>query len=103
MAAFNYAAKKTQKTVDISFATLEGAAIMNNTFCLGIFLLIIYLNGTIPWTFSAETISILMIQLLMAAMAQKRSHSLLDGIIIILFYPLSLVTVALIEKYTTLD
>jgi hypothetical protein len=103
VAAFNYASKKTQKTVDISFATLEGAAIMNNTFCLGIFLMIIYINGSIAWTFSAETISIILVQLLMAAMAQKKTHRLLDGIIVILFYPLSLLVVALIEKFTTLN
>ncbi len=76
---------------------------MNNTFCLGIFLMIIYINGSIAWTFSAETISIILVQLLMAAMAQKKTHRLLDGIIVILFYPLSLLVVALIEKFTTLN
>jgi hypothetical protein len=34
---------------------------MNNTFCLGIFLLLVYARK-LPWTFSAETISILVIQ-----------------------------------------
>ena len=34
---------------------------MNNTFCLGIFMVLIYARG-LPWTFSAETISIFAIQ-----------------------------------------
>ena len=41
IASYNYAAKKTQKTITVSLAALEGAACMNNTFCLAIFLLLI--------------------------------------------------------------
>ena len=53
----NYARKKTKKTITISLAALEGAACMNNTFCLGIFLCLVYFKSLI-WEFSAETISI---------------------------------------------
>jgi Ca2+/H+ antiporter len=35
IAAYNYAQKKTVATITISLTTLEGAAIMNNTFVLG--------------------------------------------------------------------
>ena len=38
-----------------------GAACMNNTFCLGIFLALIYVKG-LEWEFSAETISIFAVQ-----------------------------------------
>ena len=38
IASYNYAAKKTQKTITVSLAALEGAACMNNTFCLSIFM-----------------------------------------------------------------
>lgn len=31
IAAYNYAAKKTKKTITISLSTLVGAAVMNNT------------------------------------------------------------------------
>lgn len=101
IAAYNYASKKTRKTINISFATLEGAAIMNNTFCLGIFLFVIYLKG-LEWTFSAETISILVIQVLMAIYAQKKSHRLIDGFVILSFYPLSLFLVYMIENFSSL-
>jgi Ca2+/Na+ antiporter len=35
IASYNYAQKKTSKTIAISLATLQGAACLNNTFCLG--------------------------------------------------------------------
>eukprot|EP00967_Tisochrysis_lutea_P128081 scaffold218653_cov35-Tisochrysis_lutea.AAC.3 len=38
LASLNYAKKKTRKTITISLSTLEGAACMNNTFCLAIFM-----------------------------------------------------------------
>eukprot|EP00055_Hartaetosiga_balthica_P012903 m.64162 g.64162 ORF g.64162 m.64162 type:complete len:567 (+) comp8104_c0_seq4:25-1725(+) len=102
IAAFNYAKKKTRKTIAISLATLEGAAVMNNTFCLAIFLLLIFFEG-LAWRFSAETISIVLIQVAMTIYAHKRTHTLLDGIIIVSFYPISLVLVALIEGPGGLD
>ena len=38
IASYSYAQKKTQKTITVSLAALEGAACMNNTFCLAIFM-----------------------------------------------------------------
>ncbi|EDQ92927.1 uncharacterized protein MONBRDRAFT_13838, partial [Monosiga brevicollis MX1] len=102
IAAFNYAQKKTEKTMAISLATLEGAAIMNNTFCLGIFLVLVYCKN-LAWQFSAETISILLIQVAMVGMAMKRIHTLLDACIIMSFYPLSLLVVALLEGPGNID
>ena len=55
LASFNYAQKKTIKTVTISFSTLQGAACMNNTFVLGIFLLLVFARK-LAWEFSAETV-----------------------------------------------
>jgi hypothetical protein len=108
---------------------------MNNTFCLGIFLLLIYAKN-LAWQFSAETISILFIevkkpvdrrsfafassglawlyldvhppptppnQLLMAVYAHKHTHRLIDGIIIMSFYPLSLLLVVLLEGPGNID
>ncbi|KAF4686535.1 hypothetical protein FOZ60_005084 [Perkinsus olseni] len=41
VAAYTYAQKKTSKHITISISTLQGAASMNNTFCLGIFLAVV--------------------------------------------------------------
>merc|ERR1712166_830232 len=56
-AAFNFASKKTKSSITISLDTLLGAACMNNTFCLGVFLALVYLG--LAWKFTAETITIL--------------------------------------------
>ena len=57
IASLNYAAKKTQKTITVSLAALEGAACMNNTFCLAIFMALIFFKS-LAWKFSAETLTI---------------------------------------------
>jgi len=45
VSAFNYASRKTSKTITISLSTLEGAACMNNTFGLAITMGLIYFQG----------------------------------------------------------
>ena len=61
IASYNYAKKKTQKTISVSLAALEGAACMNNTFCLSIFMGLVFFKG-LAWKFSAETLSILVVE-----------------------------------------
>lgn len=39
----------------------QGAACMNNTFCLGVFMFLIFFRS-LAWEFSAETVSILLVQ-----------------------------------------
>lgn len=39
----------------------QGAACMNNTFCLGVFMFLIFFRS-LAWEFSAETITILLVQ-----------------------------------------
>ena len=47
--------------------------------------------------FSAETISILLIEIIVSIYAHKSAHRWLDGLIILMLYPLSLLIVALLE------
>ena len=61
IASYNYAMKKTPKTISISVATLEGAACMNNTFGLAIFMFLIYYQD-LAWQYLAETCVILLVQ-----------------------------------------
>ena len=73
IAAYNYAVKKTSKTISISLTTLEGAACMNNTFGLGIFMILIYLQG-LAWEYLAETLAILLAQV--CAVTCRRSSNM---------------------------
>ena len=45
IASYNYAAKKTKKTITVALAALEGGACMNNTFCLAIFMALVFFRG----------------------------------------------------------
>mmetsp|Transcript_3683 Transcript_3683/g.5169 ORF Transcript_3683/g.5169 Transcript_3683/m.5169 type:complete len:550 (-) Transcript_3683:375-2024(-) len=97
ISAFNFALKKTPKTITISYASLEGAACMNNTFALSIFFMLIFFRG-LAWAYTAETISILIVQILMALIAFKRKQTLADAALVLSFYPLSIALVALLES-----
>merc|ERR1719190_109015 len=67
LSAYTYAVKKTEKGITTGLSTLIGAACMNNTFCLGIFLGLVYCKG-LAWKFTAETISIMFSQWIIGAL-----------------------------------
>ena len=89
MAAVNYATKKTPSSITISITSLEGSGTMNNTFCLLIFLVLIFAKDLL-WQFSAETISILVVELVVSLMALKKVHRGIDAIIVLSLYPLAM-------------
>jgi len=92
------ASKKTQSSITQSLQTLEGAACMNNTFCLGIFFFLIYYQG-LAWKFTAETLCIFFVQFLMFLIVVSSStQTKKTGFVIFLLYPLSLVFVAGLES-----
>ncbi|CBN73858.1 Putative sodium calcium exchanger [Ectocarpus siliculosus] len=96
IAAFNYSLKKTSRTIVISFAALQGAACMNNTFCLGVFMFLIYFRN-LAWEFSAETVTILLVQVAMAVLSLRNTFRVVDGVMVLSLYPLSLMVVAGLE------
>lgn len=91
-----YAAKKTSKTITVSLTALEGAASMNNTFCLSIFMGLIFFRG-LAWQYTAETISIILVEFFMAWIVQRDRLSSLHALIVLSVFPLSLVVVAVLE------
>jgi len=97
VASFKLASKKSPESITQSLQTLEGAAIMNNTYCLGIFYGLIYVQG-LAWKFTAETLSIVLVQLLVGAMVfVTDKQTVFYGVIVFSFYPLSLIFVAVLE------
>jgi len=93
VAAYNYACKRTTKSMTTSLGTLLGAGVMNNTFCLGIFLGLVYFKS-LAWEFSAETLSILVVEAVVALLVWgRRSMNLLSGLVVLALYPLSLYVV----------
>jgi hypothetical protein len=69
---------------------------MNNTFCLGIFLALIFFKSLI-WEFSAECIGILFVEVIVSYFAFKKVQTTFDAIIIGSLFPLSIGVVAGLE------
>lgn len=96
IASMYYASKKTGKTITVSLATLEGAACMNNTFCLSIFMGLIFFRG-LAWHYTAETISIIIVEVIIAILVQSNYMTLGRGMVVLGLFPLSLALVAGLE------
>jgi Sodium/calcium exchanger protein. len=96
IASAYYASKKTSKTITVSFSALEGAAAMNNTFCLSIFMGLIFFRG-LAWQYTAETISIVLVQIIIYYMTLRDVLTAFNGLMIIAVFPLSIVLIATLE------
>jgi len=96
IASYQYALKRTKATATIGFSALEGAACMNNTFCLGIFLCLVFFRD-LAWEFAAETLSILLVELVMFLMTIQKTQRLYMAFLVLSLYPLSLVFVVILE------
>jgi len=97
VSSYKLAAKKTSSAITQSLQTLEGAACMNNTYCLGIFYGLIYYQG-LAWKFTAETLSIFLVQFLVFLIVIScNTQSTKTGLMIFSMYPVSLVFVAGLE------
>ena len=77
-------------------AALEGAACMNNTFCLAIFMALVYFKS-LAWKFSAETLAILIVEGLVACIAMCATQKVYHALLALALFPLSLVFVATLE------
>jgi len=96
LASVFYAKKKTRKTMAVSLSALEGAACMNNTFCLCIFMALIYIRG-LAWQYTAETAAIVIVQFIMAYLVQNEVMTTGVALGVLSIFPLSLVFVAVLE------
>mmetsp|Transcript_83186 Transcript_83186/g.165115 ORF Transcript_83186/g.165115 Transcript_83186/m.165115 type:complete len:557 (+) Transcript_83186:42-1712(+) len=87
LSAYCYAQKRSQKSITTALSTLVGAACMNNTFCLAIFLALCAWKK-LAWQFTAETLAIVVIQWVIGALTVcKKTQTLANAWLIILCYP----------------
>eukprot|EP00741_Cyanophora_paradoxa_P001378 tig00000480_g1334.t1 len=81
-----FAAKKTKKSISLTYGSLYGAATMNNTLCLGIFLFMVWFRK-LAWDFSAEVACILFVELAVALVAVRSTTiRLRTGFLVAAFY-----------------
>ena len=98
LASQYYASKKTSKTITVALSALEGAAAMNNTFCLSIFMGLIFIRG-LAWQYTAETIAIIVVEVIIGVLVQANSLSTKRAVIIGAIFPLSIALVATLEAF----
>lgn len=96
IASYQYAGRKTKKTITVALASLEGAAIMNNTFCLAIMCALVYFKQ-LAWQYCAETLSILVVELAVFFIAIMPLMRLWHALVLLAIFPLSIVFVAVLE------
>jgi len=96
LASVYYARKKTRRSITISLSTLEGAACMNNTFCLAIFMALVAFNR-LAWHFTAETLAILVVEVTVAGFARARVLRGWTSLVVLALFPASIALVAGLE------
>mmetsp|Transcript_25100 Transcript_25100/g.28927 ORF Transcript_25100/g.28927 Transcript_25100/m.28927 type:complete len:563 (+) Transcript_25100:56-1744(+) len=97
IASIYYASKKTRKTITVSLSALEGAASMNNTFCLAILMGLIYFRG-LAWEYTSETIAIVVVQIIVGSMVLRSDIiTTFQASIILLLFPLSIMFIAIMK------
>lgn len=97
IASYRFAQKRTKNSITNSLQQLYGAAIMNNTMTLGVFLLLIAVQG-LYWDYSAESIAIVFVQVVLFAMCFYRVMTVASGFAVLMLYPVCLVGVFVLEN-----
>ena len=69
---------------------------MNNTFCLAIFMALIYFKG-LAWKYSAETLAILIVEVAIAVIAMQQTQKVWHALLALALFPGSLVLVSTLE------
>lgn len=96
IASYRFAEKKTKESITCSLQQLYGAACMNNTLSLGVFLLLVWMED-LYWDYNAESLCVVGFELLMFYYAFQTTHTVLSAFVVLSFYPLSLVFIMILE------
>lgn len=71
---------------------------MNNTFCLAIFLVLVFVKN-LAWEFAAETLSIVFVQLIVGLIAQRTLFRLSHAYLLLALYPVAIMIVVVLEAW----
>jgi len=97
VAAIIFASKQKKENMTLTMSSLYGAATMNNTMCLGLFLALIAFQG-LAWEFSAETIVIFLVTFIVGLLQILNvTFKAWHAFAVLGLYPLSLFIVAILE------
>jgi Ca2+/Na+ antiporter len=97
-----FARKKTTQTISLCLNSLHGAATMNSTLALCIFMSLVYFRG-LSWSFSAEVITVIVVIVSVGLNALQKTIYLWQGLLVASFYPISILMVYIMESFFGLD
>lgn len=102
IAGLMFAKKKTTESITLTLATLHGAATMNSTMGLGIFMSLIYFRN-LSWSFSAEVITVILVIFLVGLNSLRKNIFMWQAVFVFSLYPLSIVLIYVLENSFGLD
>eukprot|EP00898_Chlorokybus_atmophyticus_P007545 jgi/Chlat1/7792/Chrsp66S07248 len=92
-----FAMKKRKRNISLTYSQIYGAITMNNTLCLGIFLVLVWARGLV-WNFSSEVLVILLCTFAIGYIGSRHltfPHWM--AYLALAFYPLSIALVAFLD------
>eukprot|EP00884_Botryococcus_braunii_P018037 jgi/Botrbrau1/4917/Bobra.118_1s0030.1 len=93
VSSLKFAAQKRPRNISLTFSQVYGAVTMNNTLCLGLFLLVMY-KQQLEWVYSSEVTVIVGSTLLVGLVGYSRvTFKTVWALPSLAIYPLSLLTV----------
>lgn len=99
VSSFKFASKKRRKNISLTFSQVYGAVTMNNTMCLGLFLLLVHARQLF-WDFTSEVIVTVGVTLIMAVVGfSSRTFKAWMFFPNMALYPLSILVVWILDTY----
>ena len=89
-------------TLLLSYAQLYGAATLNNTLCLGVFGLLIYLKQ-LQWKFTAEVVVIILVEVVVGIVAFRTTYKVFYGVVIAALYVVSIALIVIMDNVYNID
>mmetsp|Transcript_38807 Transcript_38807/g.91895 ORF Transcript_38807/g.91895 Transcript_38807/m.91895 type:complete len:533 (+) Transcript_38807:126-1724(+) len=103
VSSLQFAARKRSKNISLTFSQVYGAVTMNNTLCLGVFLLVIAIQG-LSWTYTAEVFTIVASTVVVGAVGySSTTFRTWVALPVLAIYPLSLIGVYIMDHVLHLD
>mmetsp|Transcript_9492 Transcript_9492/g.11878 ORF Transcript_9492/g.11878 Transcript_9492/m.11878 type:complete len:625 (+) Transcript_9492:49-1923(+) len=103
LASYTFALKKTSKSMIVAYEQLLGAAVMNNTYCLFIFIILIYAQA-LYWSYTAEVISILFAEIMIFCVVFFfKVHTMKTAFFVLSIYPIVIGMVYCLETFVGLS
>lgn len=97
-ASLKFAAKRTDVSLGLTLSSLYGAATMNNSCLLAVFLSLIFFRG-IPWTATIEVSVMLAVMYTVGVLGLTQTIPLWKAAVMALLFPLSLAAIVILNSF----